>query len=221
MKKSLLIILSAIALTFASCRKEPVRVACVGDSITFGHGVMLTRSRDAWPRILERKLAGRYEVLNYGISGATLLKEGNQPYRSDFWETAKSMQGEIYILMLGTNDSKPGNWNAGEYNRQLAERIRELKAIPSVKTICLMAPPPAFKKKESDPYAAFDIDPVVIRDEIRGIIRAAAGKNGVEFVDLYAVLDGHSEYMPDGVHPNAQGDEVIAETLYQMIGSIS
>lgn len=34
------------------------RIVCIGDSITFGAGVVWTRSRDAWVRILRRQLGG-------------------------------------------------------------------------------------------------------------------------------------------------------------------
>lgn len=213
------IILTASAAYYLMPRKERPKdnrspcIVCIGDSITFGHGVILTRSRDAWPRILERKLNGQYEVLNFGISGATLLKEGNQPYHPDFWETAKARRAKIYILMLGTNDSKPYNWNAVQYAEQLEERTRELKTISAVEKIYLMAPPPALKKRSSDLYATFDIDPAVIQNEIRGIVKDVSDKSGVEFIDLYVELYGHSEYMPDGVHPNQRGNEVIATYL--------
>lgn len=193
------------------------RIVCIGDSITFGSGVVFTRSKDAWPRILEEKLDGQYEVLNYGISGATLLDSGDQPYDTDFWDTAKAQHAQIYILMLGTNDSKPYNWDAQKYAEELDGRVKELKEDPSVEAVYLMAPPPAFPKKESDPYAAYDIDPAVIRDELHGIIEECATQNDVGFIDLFTLLDGRSEYFPDGVHPNAKGDQVIAEYIAQLI----
>lgn len=231
-KKTVIIIVAAVALLAIhgatmgviysphkeTPRGDSPRIVCIGDSITFGHGVAFSRSRDAWPRILERELDGNYEVLNYGIGGATLLANGNQPYNADYWETAKSLEGQIYILMLGTNDSKPNNWDAQEYSRQLDERVKELKAIPSVEKVYVMAPPPAFKSKESNEYAAFKIDPVVIRDEIRDIVKNCTMQNEVEYIDLYGLMDGHPEYMTDGVHPNKKGNEVIAEYISQIIG---
>ena len=46
MKKRALIILSVLLIAFTACQKEPVRVACVGDSITYGHGSLYTKYRD-------------------------------------------------------------------------------------------------------------------------------------------------------------------------------
>lgn len=192
-------------------------IICIGDSITFGAGVGIARKQDAWPYVLNRELEGKYEVLNYGISGATLLSQGDQPYASDFWEAAKDQKAQTYILMLGTNDSKPQNWNAEAYAGQLDERVLELKGV-AANTVYLMAPPPAFKQNETDQYAVYDIDGDVIRDEIRDIVRECAERNGIGFIDLYALMDGHPEHMDDGVHPNQQGNQMIAEHLAGILG---
>lgn len=192
-------------------------IVCIGDSITFGSGVLLTRGKDAWPQILGQILDGKYEVLNYGISGATLLSSGDQPYRMDFWKTAKEKHARIYILMLGTNDSKPQNWDAQKYAEELTARVTELKENPSVEAVYLMAPPPAFPKKESDQYAIYHIDPNVIQNELYAIIKECTASNQVGFIDLFRLLNGHPEYFSDGVHPNAEGNRVIAEYISQSI----
>ena len=107
MKKSLLIILSAIALTFASCRKEPVRVACVGDSITFGHGIK-DRLHDAYPGVLSTMLGERYDVRNFGVSGTTTMMGTDMPYMNEqAYKEALEFNPQIVTIKLGTNDSKP------------------------------------------------------------------------------------------------------------------
>lgn len=193
------------------------KIICIGDSITFGAGVGITRRQAAWPYVLNRELEGKYEVLNYGISGATLLSQGDQPYAPDFWEAAKDQKAQIYILMLGTNDSKPQNWDAETYAGQLNERVLELKKA-ATDTVYLMGPPPAFKQNETDQYAVYDIDGDIIRDEIRNIVRECAERYGIGFIDLYALMDEHPEHMSDGVHPNQQGNQVIAEYLASILG---
>src|SRR4051812_40315304 len=54
-------------------KDRKVRVACVGDSITFGSGIP-DREHNAYPAQLANLLGDRYEVRNFGVSGATLLK---------------------------------------------------------------------------------------------------------------------------------------------------
>ena len=59
-----------------------IRVACVGDSITYGAGVP-QRHTQGWPGELQQLLGTGYQVANFGHSGATMLKNGGLPY----WKT--------------------------------------------------------------------------------------------------------------------------------------
>src|SRR6266508_2581529 len=56
-----------------------IRVACVGDSITFGAGVE-NRENNCYPVVLGKLLGSRFEVRNFGVNGATLLKNGDLSY---------------------------------------------------------------------------------------------------------------------------------------------
>lgn len=203
----------------------PVIVA-LGDSITFGSGVAQTRSSDTWEAKLEAQLGGTYQVLNYGVSGATLQNEGDMPYwnipmRSQvgFPEAALELKPEIVILMLGTNDSKSFNWNRERYTQQLDQRVKELKAAESVKYLILMCPPYACPANGSD-VVAFDISNEIIRDEIRPIVKACAEENNVPCIDLYGLTEGHADYFVDGVHPNSFGNYVIAKHIAAFLGTL-
>src|SRR5687768_5658034 len=59
--------------------KDKIRVACVGDSITFGSGVK-DRETNNYPAQLGRMLGEKWEVRNFGVSGATMLRKGDKPY---------------------------------------------------------------------------------------------------------------------------------------------
>lgn len=199
----------------------PIIVA-LGDSITFGDGVKATRKTDCWEAKLEKLLNGNYQVLNYGVCGATLQNEGDQPYyaaeagQQSFPESALSLNPEIVIFMLGTNDTKPYNWNRGRFEAQLDQRVKEIKAIPSVKRLILMCPPYACPVDGAD-AVAFDVINETIRDDVRPIVKKCAEENGAECIDLYALTDGHGEYFDDGVHPNSFGNRVIASAIAKVI----
>ncbi len=195
------------------------KIVCIGDSITFGAGVVLTRNRDCWVRILDRMMKPEYTVLNYGICGAALMQESAMPYAADFWQAAKELQAQVYILMLGTNDTRPETWNAEAYAKQLAARVQELMQNPGVQDVCLMAPPPMYKKGETGPQVAADIPENTTLAQIRNSIRACAEKNGLTFIDLYDSMKDHPEYMKDGVHPNKQGNLIIAQTVFNSLQS--
>ena len=55
----------------------PVKVACIGDSITQGSGAAAGKS---YPSQLQEMLGEQWKVFNFGVSGRTLLKKGDYPY---------------------------------------------------------------------------------------------------------------------------------------------
>ena len=187
-------------------------VLCIGDSITFGDGVRHKRE-NCWVRVLENLFGGSMQILNYGICGATLQAEGDHPYDPRFWSAAREQRPDAVILMLGTNDSKPQNWNAERYERQLREKLRDLENWENVRRIILMLPPWCCGRKPGK-KVMYKISNEVIRDEIRPILRSVAEEKGLQVIDLYALTEGHREYFGDGVHPNTLGNRVIAEHIH-------
>lgn len=190
-------------------------IACVGDSITFGTGVIFNRKRDAWPYRLGRLLGEEYHVVNYGISGASVQKESDKPYRPDFMKAVEDMKAETVLLMLGSNDSKACNWNPERFERAYAETMERLKA--GTENLYVMIPPRAFtvglRKK-----VKFGIRNEVVRDEIYPIVLRQATAHNVPVIDLYRLTEHHPEYFEDGVHPNRLGNKVIAEYVFSQIG---
>ena len=137
--------------------KKRRRIACIGDSITFGAGVIRTRKTDAWTSLWGKRLGKGFQVLNYGVSGATLQREGDSPYRKvGYLKRLEKAQPELMLLMLGTNDAKPFNWDEGRYAREYEELVRELRDKPWPHRLVLMAPPKAFPEEQSG-VIPFDI----------------------------------------------------------------
>ena len=184
-------------------------IVCIGDSITFGSGVIMTRKKDAYPYILNNLLE-EYEVLNYGYSGATAIFGGDQPYGQDLLNAAKDIKADIYIIMLGTNDSKPQNWNPQSYKKDITYIINQLKTKDN--RVILLSPIIAFNKKGKD-IAAFDIRPEIIKNEIQLITQEVAEERDIEYLNLYALFEDKQELLPDGVHPSAEGNKLLAETI--------
>ena len=95
--------------TVAAQTDSKTRVACVGDSITYGAGVA-GRESNSYPAVLGKLLGDKYEVKNFGVSGATLLKKGDNPYwRQGAFKKATDFKPNIVVIKLGTNDTKPQN----------------------------------------------------------------------------------------------------------------
>ena len=99
------------------------RIACIGDSITFGAGVNGRKER-TWEFFLGGLLGDEYQVINYGISGRTLQNEGDYPYKADkFYKISRDCGAEIYLIMLGTNDAKPYNFHFSLFHYPLTAPV--------------------------------------------------------------------------------------------------
>lgn len=184
-------------------------IACIGDSITYGMGVQ-SRKTEAWPAVLDTLLPDDWQVLNYGLSGRTLLAEGDEPYtEEDFYTISHEANADIYIIMLGTNDSKPYNWNAENYRTELTDFAKSYSELESNPTVYLMIPSKCFVI-DGNEDVEFDISDDVIHNEIANIIQEVAEENDYPVIDLYSYTENHPEWFGDGVHPNAEGNAEIA-----------
>ena len=86
------------------------RIACVGDSITYGLSIS-NRSSNSYPAQLAEMLGNQWSVRNFGVSGATLLQKGDNPYLKTLgFNLAHEFKPNIVVILLVTNDSKPVNW---------------------------------------------------------------------------------------------------------------
>src|SRR5689334_8855673 len=96
------------------------KIACVGDSITYGSGLG-DRGTESYPAVLQTLVGSAHTVENFGVSGATLLKNGDKPYWDESaYGSSGSFEPDVVVIMLGTNDAKPQNWShasefAGDY----------------------------------------------------------------------------------------------------------
>ena len=191
-------------------KEGKIHIACVGDSITFGYGVWATeRSKEhTYPSWLERIMGDGYQSLNYGVSEKTLLKEADAPYTSHYmYEESLKANAEIYIIMLGTNDSKPYNWNTGDFRSELKEFVQTYLDLESHPTVCLATPPRVFEEGE----VAYELNNATIENEIAPIVREVAKEMDVTLIDMYEETKDHPEWYMDGVHPDAAGNEEFAK----------
>ena len=78
MRKIIGILSIFLAFAFMS-QAQKIKVACVGNSVTYGYGIK-NRETNCYPAQLQQMLGDAYEVENFGHSGATLLNKGYRPY---------------------------------------------------------------------------------------------------------------------------------------------
>lgn len=183
------------------------RVACIGDSITAGAGIADPRE-SSYPAVLGKLLGSAYEVRNFGVNGATMLKDGELPYTgSQAYAMALDFQPDVVVILLGTNDSKPQNWRFGEaFERDTYTLIRSFLYLPSRPKVYICTPPPVFQDR-------WGITSSVVSNEIVPILRRISAREFWPLIDLHRALLYRPEQFPDGVHPDATGAASIASSI--------
>lgn len=217
MLRKLLTCLACLALIASSLLARPalaeeaIKIACIGDSITFGAGVK-DRKKNCYPAQLQNLLGDTYRVTNFGVNGATLLKQGDKPYwKLKQYKVAQDLQPDIVIIKLGTNDTKPHNWkHKDDYQPNYIEMIQAFRDLDSNPAVYLCYPVPVVGER-------WGINEKAVREEVIPFIDAIAEETDAPIIDLYAAFKDKLDLIPDKVHPNAEGATVIAQTIAEAL----
>lgn len=190
---------------------QVVKVACVGNSITYGANIE-DREHHSYPFVLGELLGNGYEVKNFGFSARTLLRKGDYPYMKEaMFKEALAYEPNIVIIKMGTNDSKPQNWKYGnEFEQDLTDMVDSFLCLASHPKVYLCRPVPAYETK-------WGISNEVISKEIFPIIKKVAKKKKLKLIDLYTPLSGKENLFPDKIHPNAEGAAIMANVVCKVI----
>ena len=196
--------------------QEKIKVACVGNSVTYGYGHR-NPAETSYPTQLQQLLGEEYEVRNFGHSGATLLNKGHRPYtKLPEYQAALEWEPDIVIIHLGLNDTDPRNWPnyRDEFFADYTAIIDSFKeAHPEGKPqifVCRMTPifhwHRRFKSGTRDWYWQ-------IQEEIEKV----AQHGNYELIDLNRHLYSRPDLMPDALHPDPEGAAIIAKQVYSAI----
>jgi acetyl esterase/lipase len=206
---------------------DAIRVACIGNSITDGFGIDMA-TQYGYPAQLQNKLGNGYWVKNFGVSSRTMLNKGDFPYMNEMaWRDALAFKPDIVLIKLGTNDSKPYNWqHKAEFRQDLEQMVLTLRPdlavsskkrkksksiVPAKPEIYLCTPIKAEKP-------TWEISDSVIANEIIPIQQAVAAKYGLKVIDLHTLYEGGAQQMlPDGIHPNGKGALRMAEIIFDAL----
>jgi lysophospholipase L1-like esterase len=212
---------SMAAILFAThiAAAEPARVACVGDSITFGWGLHQT-----YPVRLGQWLGTNYEVRNFGVSSTTVLHRGDYPYIGrPAYTNALDFRADIVVIDFGANDSKHpndgsldatntvNNWqHKGDFIGDYKAMIAAFRQANPAAKIFICYPTPDFPGR-------WGINERTIREEMIPLIRTVADETGASVIDLHAALAGKADLFPDTVHPNDEGAKLLAAEIFRVL----
>jgi acyl-CoA thioesterase-1 len=207
MKK--LILMISIALLISCATAEPIRIACIGNSITAYKGTLANLDLNSYPVQLRILMGEEYDIRNYGVSGRTLLKKGDYPiWIEQAFTEALEFQPNIVTIMLGTNDSKPYNWiYKDEFVQDYISLIDTLRSLPSNPEIYICLPPPAFSSN-------YDICDSVITNDILPMLQQIITEKSTHTIDCHTPFMGKSNLFYDGIHPTLDGLWEITKIFY-------
>jgi len=204
-----LALVSSIVLLFSFATAEEIRIACIGNSITAYKGTLANLDLNSYPVQLRVLMGEEYNIQNYGVSGRTLLKQGDYPiWNEPAFTAALEFQPDIATIMLGTNDSKPYNWiYKAEFVSDYNSLIDTLRSLPSNPEIYVCIPPPAFSSN-------FDISDSVISNEIIPLLQQIITEKNTRSIDFYTPFIGKGYLFYDGIHPTLEGLWEITKLFY-------
>ncbi|MDR1225067.1 MAG: GDSL-type esterase/lipase family protein, partial [Tannerella sp.] len=147
------------------------------------------------------------------VPSATMLKKGNFPYwKTEAYQKALKSNPDIVFIDLGGNDAKAVNRPFyGELEQDCREMVRAFSDLPSHPRVIVVLPTAFFVKDENGIF-----DPVS-RNEVTPHLRKAAFEENVETIDMYPLLTDRPDLIPDGIHPNLKGSEIMAKRMFQQI----
>ncbi len=212
MKRPTLLLLISLLAALPSFA-EKVRVACVGNSITYG-ATIDNREKYSYPAQLQGYLGDNYEVRNFGLNGATLLQQGDYPYiKSQQYKESLEFLPHIVIIKLGTNDTKPWNWtHKDDFQRDYELLIRSYQALSTKPRIILLTPLRCFLPSD-DP----GISSQRIAQEVRPLVEEIAYNHKLDIINMFNVVGDtwNSAVMPDRLHPSALGAGSMALKVFK------
>lgn len=207
-----LLLLAVIAVSCQEEEKKTVKVACIGDSITFGSGVV-NREKNSFPVKLGVLLGEGYDVQNFGVSGTTLLLKGDIPYiKTDRFKAMMEFQPDVVFIKLGTNDSKIQNRaHIKDFKSDYETLLDSIYKVSPECRVVALTPVKAHNYPDTIGITADYISNVIV-----GEVQKVAFDNNLEVINLHPMFYNYVEHeMPDKVHPSSNGAAKIAFRLYE------
>jgi acyl-CoA thioesterase-1 len=174
------------------------RIVAFGDSLTIGLGLL---EQEAYPALLQKKIdegGYEFEVVNAGVSGDT---SAGGLRRLDW-----AIEGDVKILIVafGGNDGLRG-LPVAQMKENLSQIIDRARERSIVVVLAGMEAPPNFGQE----YAT----------QFRQAFRDVALNKRVLFIPfLLNNVAGKPELnQADGIHPNQQGTQIVADTVWSVL----
>jgi acyl-CoA thioesterase-1 len=182
-----------------------------GDSLTAGYQLPASA---AFPTLLQQRVDALhlpYKTFNYGVSGET-----SAGGRLRLASVLNRQPVDVFVLALGANDGLRGI-PVRETTQNLQDIINQVKLkYPAARLVLVGLEFP------------FDLGPLGghqmarYAQEFKALFRDLADRNSLPFVPflLQGVLGQRHLNLPDGVHPNAAGQKILADNVWSVLEGV-
>lgn len=170
----------------------------LGDSLTEGYQLS---KEEAYPAVIERTLKRKFKdikIINGGVSGATTASGLK---RMDWYLKAKP---DFMVLALGANDGLRG-MKIDQTEKNLSSVIEKAQERGITVILAGMKMPTNY----GEPY----------RSQFENIFPKLAKKYSLKLIPfLLEGVGGQPKLnLPDGIHPNPKGHEIMAKTVLKVL----
>ena len=196
--------------------QSKIKVACVGDSITFGFALPseAVRLKSSYPAVLSQRLGGGYDVKNFGHTGCTLMNLDWLPplMKTDEYKKSLEFKPDIVLLMGGTNDGAPRNWShVSQLPTDLKMIVKSYQELPSHPKVILMIPPRLLPKSEKG--VVDDEHCHNVNQGLPPLLRSFAKTSALATIDPRGVITTRDCYTIDGIHLSEKGNAKLANQV--------
>lgn len=205
---------------------EPIRIACVGDSITQGTGAKVGSVHDyenlAYPaQLLTKAVENGKDVIisNYGCGATGVMDYSGLYYRAGlaYVLSVEETDADYVIIGLGTNDAGEVANTAGQikhFKDEYKDLVLSYEQNPNTKTVFGTSAIYRYR------FAYNAVNTIrVLQDEVLTALKAEGKK--CQYVDLYALLLEPALkgtlLSSDALHPDAEGYTYYADAIYDVL----
>ena len=191
-----------------------IKVACVGDSITYGCTVK-NRNKNNYPAVLGKLLGDNYCVNNFGYTNRTAIKDADYPYTKEkLYQQSLDFKPDIVMIMLGSNDTKKTNWDKQRFINDYCEIIDSYLSLSSKPKVYILIPTPLFEIRGK---VMWQLRKDIMMNEVCPAVKEIAAKKNINLIDMSKAFENKKELFSDGVHPNSKGSKKLGEIIFEAI----
>ena len=209
----------AVSLSFTVTATQYKRVACIGDSLTYGH----SWHNQSYPVYLQELLGDGVDVQNFGVNGSAVTNRSDNTYKLKYdtlpeYSNSLRYDADIVVIMLGSNDG--WDWTGAESTFvEEYEKLIESYFDRGAQQVILLTSPPALEGN------FFNIPNDVIVSQVYPKQQQVAELCGVPIIDVHKVFNAHQDMQSlyrlpvssDGVHLSVAGAQLVANLVADFV----